>query len=138
VKHWNFWRGISGSLVDAPSLEPTVSAPERAKQRRGGTRVQCEITVTLFSSKDGVCWSGKPCEVILVNPYGCAARFSDPLAVRAAVRLKGLPIGTNVLARVVNCIAIKDRENFWLLGLSLDEPANVWGIESPPEDWKIR
>jgi hypothetical protein len=114
-----------------------ISAAERPKQRRGGTRVLCEITVTLFSSEDAVDSFGKPCEVILVNPYGCAARFSDPLAVGAAVRLKGLSIGTNVPARVVNCIAIEDRENFWLLGLSLDEPANVWGIESPPEDWKV-
>jgi len=37
-----------------------------------------------------------------------------------------------VTARVVNCIPI---EKFWLLGLALDEPGNIWGIHSPPEDW---
>lgn len=26
-------------------------------------------------------------------------------------------------------------EKLWLLGVALDEPANVWGIQSPPEDW---
>ena len=46
--------------------------------------------------------------------------------------MEGLPTKTKVSARVVNCIAI---EKFWLLGLALDEPANVWGIQAPPEDW---
>ena len=36
------------------------------------------------------------------------------------------------VGKIVNCIPI---ENFWLLGLVLDEPGNVWGIQSPPEDW---
>jgi hypothetical protein len=26
---------------------------------------------------------------------------------------------------------------FWLLGLALDEPGNVWGIATPPEDWRL-
>jgi hypothetical protein len=26
-------------------------------------------------------------------------------------------------------------EKLWLLALALDEPGNVWGIQSPPEDW---
>jgi hypothetical protein len=26
-------------------------------------------------------------------------------------------------------------EKLWLLGLALDEPGNVWGIQSPPPDW---
>jgi hypothetical protein len=30
----------------------------------------------------------------------------------------------------VNCIAI---EKFWMLGLVLDEPGNVWGIERRPK-----
>jgi hypothetical protein len=37
----------------------------------------------------------------------------------------------------VNCILIGDYEKFWLLGLALDEPGNVWGIQSPPEDWTL-
>ena len=54
------------------------------------------------------------------------------LEIGAVVRLEGLPTRTAVTARVVNCIPI---EKFWLLGLALDEPGNVWGIQSPPEDW---
>jgi len=26
-------------------------------------------------------------------------------------------------------------EKLWLLGLALDEPGDVWGIQSPPADW---
>ncbi|HEX3742204.1 MAG TPA: hypothetical protein VHV29_21075 [Terriglobales bacterium] len=41
----------------------------------------------------------------------------------------------SVIARVVNCISLGEYEKFWLLGLVLDEPGNVWGIDNPPEDW---
>jgi hypothetical protein len=49
--------------------------------------------------------------------------------------LDDLPAGTSATARVVNCIQIGEYEKFWLLGLALDEPGNVWGITTPPEDW---
>jgi hypothetical protein len=37
----------------------------------------------------------------------------------------------------VNCISLGQYEKLWLLGLALDEPGNVWGIQSPPEDWAL-
>jgi hypothetical protein len=36
---------------------------------------------------------------------------------------------------VVNCVWPGDSTTFCILGLALDEPGNVWGIETPPEDW---
>lgn len=75
------------------------------------------------------------CVVILVNPQGCAVRFGQPLAVGTKVRLERLPRGGSVTARVVNCISMGEYEKLWLLGLALDEPGNVWGIPSPPDDW---
>jgi hypothetical protein len=51
------------------------------------------------------------------------------------VRLERLPAGGSVTARVVNCISMGQYEKLWLLGLALDEPGNVWGIQSPPDDW---
>lgn len=101
---------------------------------RCGTRIPCEIPITL-SSVDGAQPFSDACLIILVNLQGCAARFSRPLELGAAVRLEGLPASTNVTARVVNCISIGEYQKFWLLGLALNEPGNVWGIESPPEDW---
>jgi hypothetical protein len=76
----------------------------------------------------------EPCLIIVVNPQGCAARFSRPLEIGVGVWLEGLPV-PGVTARVVNCIAIPGVRNLWLLGLALDEPRNVWGITKPPEDW---
>jgi hypothetical protein len=72
---------------------------------------------------------------LLVNPQGCAARFGRLVEVGSVVRLEGLPAKHSISARVVNCIRVGEYEKFWILGLVLDEPGNVWGIESPPDDW---
>lgn len=109
------------------------SASNKAGMRRG-TRIPCEIPVTLVKP-DPTQPLSEQCLVILVNPQGCAARFGRSLEIGAAVRLEGLPANWNVTARVVNCISMGEYEKLWLLGLALDEPGNVWGIESPPEDW---
>lgn len=101
---------------------------------RRGTRIPCEIQITLTSLDPDQPFSGE-CLVILVNPQGCAARFGRPLEIGATVRLEGLPASPNITARVMNCIPIGAYEKFWLLGLALDEPGNVWGIQSPPNDW---
>ena len=101
---------------------------------RAGTRIPCEIPITLTSVDPAHPFS-EPCLIILVNPLGCAARFRRPLEIGAAVQLEGLPAETRATARVVNCILIGEFEKQWLLGLALDEPGNVWGIQSPPEDW---
>jgi hypothetical protein len=72
---------------------------------------------------------------MLVNPQGCAAKFGRPLPVGAVVELEGLPGNQKVTARVVNCISLGEHEKFWILGLALDEPGNVWGVHPEPEDW---
>ena len=73
---------------------------------------------------------------MLVNPQGCAARIRRPVTVDTIVRLEGLPADGSAMARVVNCISLGEIEKHWLLGLALQEPGNVWGIEAPPEDWQ--
>jgi hypothetical protein len=70
-----------------------------------------------------------------VNPQGCAARFNRAVEVGTTVRLEGLPSGC-VGARIVNCISVEKGSNLWLLGLALEEPGNVWGVQRPPEDWE--
>jgi hypothetical protein len=101
---------------------------------RRGTRINCKIPLTLTSLNSADPFS-EPGVTLLVNPQGCAARFGRPAEIGAAIRLDGLPVRSSVTARVVNCIRVGDYEKFWILGLMLDEPGNVWGIESPPEDW---
>ncbi len=103
---------------------------------RAGTRIPCEIPITLTSVDPAHSFS-EPCLIILANPQGCAGRFRRPLEIGAAVQLEGLPAGTSVTARVVNCILIGEYEKLWLLGLALNEPGNVWGVQTPPEDWAL-
>jgi hypothetical protein len=110
-----------------------VGPPDKKSLRRG-TRIPCEIPITLTVLDPAQPFSGA-CLVILINPQGCAARFARPLEIGAEVRLEGLPAARNVTARVVNCISMGQYEKLWLLGLALDEPGNVWGIQSPPDDW---
>ena len=109
------------------------STPTRT-EARAGTRIPCEIPITL-SSLDPARPFSEPGWVILANLRGCAMRLGRPVAVGVAVRLQSLPATTNVTARVVNCISFGEHAKFWLLGLALDEPGNVWGIEASPEDW---
>lgn len=51
------------------------------------------------------------------------------------VELRGLPSEANVIGRIVNCISLGEHEKIWLLGVELDKPGNVWGIETVPADW---
>ena len=77
----------------------------------------------------------EPCLAVLVNPQGCGVKFGRPMKIGTRVRLEGLPGKRSVTAEVVNCISLGQYEKFWLIGLGLDEPGNLWGIETPPEDW---
>ena len=101
--------------------------------RRNGSRISCEIPAALRVEE---CSPTLPeeCMVILVNPQGCAARFYRPVEVGTSVRLEGLPGGC-ANARVVNCISVEKGGKLWLLGLALEQPGNVWGIDTPPHDW---
>jgi len=111
--------GVSMMCRHEP-IDLNVCSIEKKSGLRCGTRIPCEIPATLTSLDPAQRYSDG-CLIILVNPQGCAARFGRPLEIGAAVRLEGLPAITDVTAR--------------LLGLALDEPGNVWGIQSPPADW---
>lgn len=116
------------------SLNLSASSATHQSETRSGTRISQQIPITLKHSDPAHPFS-EPCLTLLVNPQGCAARFGRPLQVGAAVQLQGLPGGVSVTARVVNCIKIEEYAKFWLLGLALDKAGNVWGVETPPEDW---
>ena len=114
----------------------SIRKTDKKKRDRRGTRIPCKMPITVTSA-DPACSFSEPCVAILVNPQGCAARSCRPLDVGATVRLEGLPASTDVTAHVVICISMGEYERLWLLGLALDQPGNVWGIQSPPEDWAL-
>lgn len=103
-------------------------------QARRGTRIPCAIPARLTAVNSQHTFSDS-CVVVLVNRYGCAARFPHSVDIGATVRLDGLPAKATATARVVSCISFGETEKFCLLGLALHEPGNVWGVEKPPKDW---
>lgn len=63
-------------------------------------------------------------------------RFCRTVDVGSAVMLEGLPGASKMTGRVVTSISLgKHGTAYWLLGVAIDEPGNVWGISDPPEDW---
>ena len=101
---------------------------------RRGTRIPCEIQTRITGLNPHP--FSESCVVVLINPYGCAVRSPHWVEVGAEVLLENLPAKASAAARVVSCISFGHAEKFCLLGLALNEPGNVWGIEAPPEDWK--
>jgi hypothetical protein len=112
-----------------------LNSPARKIAVRGGTRIPCEIPITLTSPDPFEAFS-QPCKIILANLRGCAARSPSPVPPGTVVHLNGLPAKTGIPARVVNCISLGEFENLWLLGLALYESGNVWGLARVPEDWQ--
>ena len=105
-------------------------------EARLGTRIDCEIHFTLASVDPAHSFS-EPCTAILVNLQGCAAQFGRSLKIGTAVQLEDLPGRHKVSGRIVNCFWPGEFAKFWILGLALDTPGNVWGIKTPPDDWHI-
>lgn len=107
--------------------------PERTRNR---IRVSCDINAMLgFLNYPDL--PSEPCRIIIANPQECSIRFGRPLEIGTRVQLGGLPTNRNVIARVMTCTNLRSYEKLWFIQLALDEPGNVWGIEKPPEDWRL-
>lgn len=111
-----------------------LSQSVKKAMQRNGTRIPCAIPITLQGLDPAHPFSEQG-EIILVNLRGCAGRFTHPMRIGGTVELQGLPTNSHVTARIVSCISLGKRENLWLLGLELNEPGNVWGIQAVPPDW---
>lgn len=116
-----FWQKSTPNLT----LNRTVA--------RRGTGIPCEIPVTLVNL-DSLNPFSESCKILVVNLNGCAARSTPSVEIGSAAELHGLTART-VTAKVVTCFSLGEHEKIWLLGLELQSPGNVWGIEDVPEDW---
>ena len=126
LRRTHFW--------DDPLLEnSTPSLPLNRTHGRCGTRIPCEIPITLVNL-DPLHPFSEPCQILLVNLNGCAARATRPVEIGTAVELQGLPTRP-ITAQVVTCFSLGESEKIWLLGMELHNPGNVWGIERVPDDW---
>jgi hypothetical protein len=71
----------------------------------------------------------------VLNTQGCGVRLSRALAPGLAVSLDDLPGGKSVPARIANCVPLGTGGQWWMVGIALDEPGNVWGVHPAPADW---
>jgi hypothetical protein len=104
------------------------------KATRRSTRLRVEIPVTV-TSMDRRHQFSATCIALVVSPQGCGFRTSQPLPLETPVLLSGLPDGGSASARVANCLPLGNDGKYFLIGVSLYNHGNVWGIADPPSDW---
>jgi hypothetical protein len=101
---------------------------------RRSTRIRAQIPFRLTSLDPAIQFS-EPCHTLVVNAQGCGVRLARPMEPGVPVRLDELPGGRQVTAQIANCIPLGTDAKFWLVGLALDQPGNIWSIHPAPADW---
>jgi hypothetical protein len=104
------------------------------KSTRRCTRLRVEIPLVV-TSMDRRHPLAAQCVALVVSPQGCGIRASQALPIETPVLLSDLPGGGNASGRVANCLPLGKDGKYFLIGVSLYNQANVWGIGNPPEDW---
>jgi len=110
------------------------TAPTPSESPRRMTRVRVEIPLRLATIAPAALFAEET-HTLVVNPQGCGVKLSRALDLGTRVLLDGLPGDTQVTGRVANCLPLGNDGKWYLLGLALDEPGNIWGITEPPDDW---
>ena len=112
-----------------------MDSTETIDSGRRSTRIRAQIPlrVTAFDATAPFSESG---HTLVINSQGCGVRLSRPLKPGAEVFLDELPTGKRVTARVANCVPLgAAASKYWVVGIALDQPGNIWGIHPAPEDW---
>ena len=104
------------------------------KSMRRSTRLRVEIPV-MVTSLDRKHPFAAECLALVVSPQGCGLRASQALPLETPVLLGELPGGATASARVASCLPLGKDGKYFLIGVSLYNHGNVWGIPNPPEDW---
>jgi hypothetical protein len=107
---------------------------DTAHQRRRGTRVPAQIPLRL-SSLDPSTAFAENCHTVLVNPQGCGVRFPRPLKPGLQLRIENLPGGGSTTAHVACSHPLSRTSRYWLVGIALDNPGNLWCLAPAPQDW---
>ncbi len=111
-----------------------MDAEKSPESGRRSTRIRAQILLRITSLDPATPFS-ETGHTLVLNTQGCGVRLSCPLQPGVAVSLDDLPIGKSVTARVANCVPLGTGGQWWMVGIALDEPGNVWGIHPAPADW---
>lgn len=106
------------------------------KATRRSTRLRVEIPVSV-TSLDRMRPFADKCVVLVVSAQGCGFRSSRALQIEMPIMLSDLPGGGSTTGRVANCLPLGNDGKYFLIGASLYNPGNVWGIADAPEDWNV-
>lgn len=110
----------------------STEKPTESARRSTRIRLQIPLRVTSLETATQFSESG---HTLVVNTQGCGVRLSRPLEPGFAVSLDDLPGRKSVTARVANCVPLGTGGQWWMIGIALDEPGNVWGVHPTPADW---
>lgn len=107
------------------------------KATRRSTRLRVEIPFVLTSMDRRHPLSAQ-CVALVVSPQGCGVRSSQALPLETPVLLCDLPGGATASGHVASCLPLGNDSKHFLIGVSLYNPGNIWGIANPPEDWNCQ
>jgi hypothetical protein len=110
------------------------SAAEPIDSDRHSTRIRAQIPLRITSLDPALTFS-EAGHTLVLNTQGCGVRLSRALEPGMAVSLDELPGRKSVTARVANSVPLGAGGKWWMVGIALDEPGNVWGIHPAPADW---
>jgi hypothetical protein len=105
-----------------------------SKATRRSTRVRVQIPLIVTSMDRRHSFSAQ-CVALVVSPQGCGIRAPQALPLETPVLLGDLPGGGSASGRVANCLPLGNDGKSFLIGVSLYNEGNVWGLADPPEDW---
>ncbi|MBV8051525.1 MAG: PilZ domain-containing protein [Acidobacteriaceae bacterium] len=109
-------------------------APIQGPPRRS-TRIRAQIPIRVTSLDSSVEFS-EHCHTLVINMEGCGVRLSRPLEAGFPLLLDELPNGGSAEAQVANCVPLGTESKYWVVGIALAEPANIWCVKPTPADWK--
>jgi hypothetical protein len=107
------------------------------KTTRRSTRLRVEIPMTVTSMDRRLPFSAS-CMALVISAQGCGFRCPQALPLETPVLLSDLPAGATASGRVASCLPLGTHGNHFLIGVSLYNHGNVWGIADPPADWKCK
>ena len=110
------------------------SSAKSFEAARRSTRIRAQIPFRLSSMDPAIPFS-EQCHTLVVNTEGCGVRLNRPLEPGLSVLLDELPTGTSAPARVANCVPLGTEGKYWLVGLALEQPGNIWRIHPAPANW---
>jgi len=115
-------------FVVARAVAEILSQAKNSDLRRS-TRIPTDLNVLVEMQGEEFAYAG---QTITVNLHGALVRIAAPLKHGDRVTVHVHRTGKSVPASIV--FADCGRSQF---GIELEHPENVWGVATPPPDWKF-